>query len=358
MPKLKIATFNAEWMFAIFGGEWKNWDGTIPNSFKGKSLGGIKLPRINDVPGLCNRIAGMIGQIAPDFLGIVEGPPRKDQMELFVQKYLNDQYAVYQSNENNQSIFMLVRNSLKGHVAQIPPDSDDLALLKDRFYYYPWLGFRKEDRKTHKFDRIPLVLKFSPSNGRELQFVVVHTKSKFSKLKTREQWEARDKVPVLDALDARQKLSAEVAQLRCYLDQQLSPPDENRGLVVMGDFNDGPFAELMEKEFLLHNILDELIGSFLRPDCLMHHAMPPAILAAVKTVRFPDPLEGGAITEELIDHILVSPSIANGSGAFGLKANSCQVEMAAYNSFNNDLNDDNRGLRPSDHKPVSAVIEY
>jgi endonuclease/exonuclease/phosphatase family metal-dependent hydrolase len=358
MQELKVATFNAEWMIAIFGGEWKKWDGTIPQKFKGKSLGDIKLPPIADVPGLCRRIAGMIGEINPDVMGIVEGPPRKDQMELFVQQYLGEGYGVYESNERNQSIFLLVRKSLANKVTQVPHDSDNLELLNTNFYYYPWVGFRQEDRKKHKFDRIPLVLKLNTSDSQELQFIVVHTKSKISKLKTREQWDRRNKEAVLDALDARQKLSAEVGQLRLYLDNQLTPRDDNRGLVVMGDFNDSPFAELMEKEFLLHNILDELVGSFLRPECLMHHAMTPEVLSNAKTVRFPDPLENGAMTEELIDHILISPSIASGKGAFNLKANSCQVETAAYNKYNDDVKDNDRGLRPSDHKPVSATLEY
>jgi endonuclease/exonuclease/phosphatase family metal-dependent hydrolase len=358
MQEIKIATFNAEWMIAIFGGLWKDWDGTIPNSFKGKSLGDIKLPRIDDVPGLCGRISGVIEEMNPDIIGIVEGPPRKDQMELFVQQYLNGEYIVYESNERNQSIFILVRKSLSSLVSQIPHDSTDLALLNSQFYYYPWVRFRQEDRKKHKFDRIPLVLNLNISGNRKLQFVAIHTKSKFSKLKTLEQWETRDEEAVLDALDARQKLSAEVGQIRLYLDQQLAQENDNKGLVVMGDFNDSPFAELMEKEFLLHNILDELVGSFLRPEYLMHHAMTPSVLSSAKTVRFSDPLEGGAITEELIDHILVSPSIAGAKGAFKLKPDSCKVETAAYNKYNDDINDNDRGLRPSDHKPVSAMLTW
>jgi endonuclease/exonuclease/phosphatase family metal-dependent hydrolase len=358
MSQLKIASFNAEWMICIFGGTWKEWNGKIPKSFPGKKLGDIKLPKIDDVPDLCKRIAGMIQEINPDILGILEGPPRKDQMELFVKEYLDNDYAVYQSNERNQSIFMLVRQSLQNKIKQIPYDSNELSLLNEQFNYYPWIGFRKEDCKKHKFDRIPLVMKFNLFGGRELQFVVVHTKSKFSSLKTKEQWEQRDKNAVLDALDARQKLSAEVAQLRRYLDQQLTPPDNKKGLVVMGDFNDSPFAELMETEFLLHNILDELVGSFLHPDCLMRHAMTPEVLATAKTVRFPDPLDGGAMKEELIDHILISPSVASVNGIFKLVGNSCIVETAIYDNFNDDVNDNDRGLRPSDHRPISAVIEY
>jgi hypothetical protein len=45
-------------------------------------------------------------------------------------------------------------------------------------------------------------------------------------------------------------------------------------------------------------------------------------------------------------------------GAFKLKPSSCQVENAAYDKYNDDVKDNARGLRPSDHKPVSAIFEY
>jgi hypothetical protein len=92
MPKLKIATFNVEWTISVFGGVWKTWDGTIPATFPGKSLGGIKLAPIEDVPSLCKRIASVIKVVDPDILGIQEGPPLKAQMELFVKQYLNSNY--------------------------------------------------------------------------------------------------------------------------------------------------------------------------------------------------------------------------------------------------------------------------
>jgi endonuclease/exonuclease/phosphatase family metal-dependent hydrolase len=358
MGNLKVATFNVEWMTIIFGAEWKNWNGAIPTTFPGKKLGQIKLPKVDDVIGLCKRIAGVIEDVDADVIGIIEGPPRKDQMELFVKKFLKGKYSVYESNERNQSIFSLVKKELSNKITHISHDNKELGPLNSQFYYYPWLGFSQKDRKKHKFDRIPLVLKLSISSKKELQLIVVHTKSKFSKLKTKKQWDDREKEAVLDALDARQKLSSEVGQLRLYLDQQSSMYDKNKGLIVMGDFNDSPFAELMEKEFLLHNILDELLGSFLRPQTLLHHAMSPEVLSTAKTVRFPDPLEDDKIVEELIDHILVSPSIADNNGSFKLKNNSCVVENEIYEKYNNDNNDNNRGLRPSDHKPVSAIIEY
>lgn len=358
MAKLKIATFNAEWMISIFGGVWKTWNKTIPNTFPGKKLGGITLAPIQDVPGLCKRIAGVIKKVDPDILGIEEGPPLKAQMELFVKTHLSNEYTVFQSNERNQSLFALVKKPLAKDIVHIPHSDTNLKLLNTSFFYYPWLGFRKEDRKKHKFDRVPLVLKFVPAAGRELQIVIVHTKSKFSKLKTKAQWDKREKAAVLDALDARQKLSTEVGQLRKYVTAQLHQPDPNKGLLVMGDFNDGPFADLMEEEFLLHNIVDELVGSLLDPESYLSHAMAPDVLAKAETVRFPDPLQNGKVVGEFIDHMLISSSIASGNGAFRLQANSCNVETAAYDQFNADVHDNNRGLRPSDHRPVSVIINY
>jgi endonuclease/exonuclease/phosphatase family metal-dependent hydrolase len=357
MPQLKIATFNVEWMVSVFGGQWKDWNGKIPASFPGQK-GPIRLAAIKDVPGLCQRIAGVITTIDPDVIGIEEGPPLLAQMQLFVKQFLGDRYHVYQSNEKRQSIFGLVRKALAGHITHEPYNSQALALLNGKFPFYPWLGFQVKDQKQHQFDRVPLVLKFRPTAQKELQIVVVHTKSKFSMLKTRKQWESREKEAVLSALDSRQKLSAEVGQLRKYVTAQLQPMDSHKGVLVMGDFNDGPFADLMEREFLLHNIVDELVGSFLEPDKYLRHAMTPAVLKNAETVRFPDPLQNGQTVGEFIDHVLLSPSLVGGNGAFTLRANSCQVETAAYNQFNADVHDNDRGLRPSDHRPVSVVIDY
>ncbi|MCE7985212.1 MAG: hypothetical protein DYG89_28910 [Caldilinea sp. CFX5] len=359
MSQLKIATFNVEWMIAIFGGLWNEWQPpTIPDTFPGKNLGGIHLDPIADVPALCQRIAGVIRDCDAQIIGIEEGPPLQAQMEVFVQRFLNDDYVVHHSNAKSQSICALVRRDLADRVTAFPPDGAETQPLRAKTRFYPWGCIAEAECKAHRFDRTPLVLSFRPTADQELKLVVVHTKSKYSLLKTIEQWENREREAIQDALLAREKLSAEMLCLRRYLDAQLAP-DENRALVVMGDFNDGPFAELMEREFLIHNIVDELAGSLLQPMRHFRHAMTPAVLATAATTRFPDPLEGGQMVEELIDHILVSPGIWQGKAPFLLKENSCQVESAAYDSHNDDTGPvRQRGLRPSDHKPVSAIFTY
>jgi len=76
------------------------------------------------------------------------------------------------------------------------------------------------------------------------------------------------------------------------------------------------------------------------------------------SVEFPDPLNDGQLTKELIDHILMSPSLRSAGGAFRLNMTTAKVEDAAYELFDEDEDHNDRGLRPSDHRPLSVVLDY
>ena len=358
MPQLKIATFNIEWMVLAFGGKWTGWQpGTIPASFPGGSVGGVRHGPIGDVHAMCRRIAGVIQDMNAKIIGIQEGPPLNAQLEAFVDQFLDGDFVVHHSNAKWQSISCLVHKSIASRVQAWTPDLPTLPTFWSRVPYYPWGAISAADRRQHRLDRHPLLLRFQPSQTKSLHIMVVHTKSKFSKLKRREQWEARDREAILDALTARAKLSAEVFRIRAFLDEQLK--DTSREIVIMGDLNDGPFAELIEQEFLIHNIVDELVGSLLHPHSYFRHAMESETLRHAATTRFPDPLQNGAIVEELIDHVLISPRIWEGTGRFSLVAESCQVESEIYESHFADTGPTRkRELRPSDHKPVSLVLRH
>lgn len=363
MPQIKVATFNCEWMVSIFGALWKNWvSPTIPDTFPGKRLGQINLEPIEDVPALCERIAGVIRDMDAQIIGIQEGPPRKDQMEAFVERFLGGEYMVFQSNENWQSIHALVHRSLADQVTAWEPELPPLKSRWSSIPYYPWGLIGADERKKHRFDRHPLLLSFKPTDAKELQVMILHTKSKYSKLKRKEQWELRDREAVLDALTARAKLSAEIYRVRNFLNQQFEQVADRRKrlpIIVMGDLNDGPYGELIEQEFLIHNIIDELVGTLLDPLCYFRHAMHPDRLRNAATTRFPDPLQGGQIVEELIDHILISPAIWQGRGDFRMKADSCRVETAVFERYFDDHGPRRkRHLRPSDHKPVAVTLRY
>lgn len=359
MPEIKIATWNIEWMISIFGGTWNQWDGTIPQTFPGGSFGGITLAKIDDVPALCDRIAGVINAVAPKILVVQEGPPLKAQMELFVKNFLNDDFVVHSSNPKSQCLHALVHKSIATKVTSFAHDGAETVDLRSAIKFYPWGKIAAADQKSHKFDRRPLVLTFQPTANKKLRIINVHTKSKFSKLKKPQQWIDREPDAINDALLVRQKLSAEIYRLREFAIADLgpgnSPPNAS---VILGDLNDGAYAELIEREFLIHNIIDELVGSFLEPDTYFKHAMTAATIGSSFTVSFPDPLEGGQIVQEMIDHVVLSPGIWQTGGPFKLKSGSCRVELAAYNQFDATGTVRKRGDRPSDHRPVSAIIEY
>lgn len=360
MTQIKLATFNVEWLVLAFtAGGWTNWDGNLLAAYPGGSLGGGRHGAIPNVDAMCRRIAGTIQQVGAHIIGLQEAAPLKAMMELFVTRYLNDDYVVFHSNTNAQSISALVHKSIAAHVHAWTPAVPQYKNYWKDIPFYPWGKTKLEERKAHAMMRKPLLLRFQPEPGRELDITILHAKSKISKLKTRMQWDLRDPVAVQDALDARSKLSAEIYRLREFFDKQMELAGYDQSLVVMGDFNDGPAADLIEAEFLVHNIMDELAGTLLYPYGYLHHAMTAATLQTARTTRFSDPLEGGAIVEELIDHILISHAIFEDRAPFHLLPDSCQVEAQAYDQHFDPLQGDKkRQFRPSDHKPVSAVFSY
>ena len=129
-------------------------------------------------------------------------------------------------------------------------------------------------------------------------------------------------------------------------------------LVIMGDFNDGPLAEDLEKEFLIHNIVDELVGSLLNPAIILRHALTPEQMLASHTTEFHNPLQGGALAHVLIDHIVLAPAVVSGGAGISYIVDSCRVEDDAYDAYFDEGGHDDRGLRPSDHRPLSACFNY
>jgi len=363
MGQIKVCTYNIEWMTSFFGARRDaDWlaDQVVPQSFPGKSAGGIRLGPIGDVHGLCQRIAAGIQAVDPDVLFVQEGPPLQEQMELFVKTFLDDEYAVHRSNRTDQAIHALVRRSLAQKVKPWLPAGSTPQKLWRNVPFYPWGKIAAADRKQHNLARYPLLLRAELATGQDLILGGVHTKSKFSLLKTKRQWDERGTTPepVLDALSSRQKLSAEIVRLREVLTSIVAVGPAQASVVVVGDFNDGPFKDLMETEFLIKSILDELVGSFLDPNTYFKHAMDPAVLSSASTTRFPDALQNGQIVGELIDHIVVSPAIWSGLGAYGIKVGSCQVEEAAWQMGVVGNSEASRDSRPSDHKPVSVVLDW
>ncbi|HOD05645.1 MAG TPA: hypothetical protein PKH92_11435 [Anaerolineaceae bacterium] len=360
MPQIKIATFNTEWMILLFGGQWNKWQSpNMPKKFAGGRVGyNPNAPAITDTTALARRLAYVIREMNAQIIGLQEAPPLKAQLEVFVKRFLDDEYVVYHSNSDWQSISSLVHRSVADKVGAWTPALPGMGDMWKKIPYYPWGAIAADQRDLHTMKRKPLMLTFTPGFGKSLHLMVVHTKSKISKL-TAAKWARRDPKAVAEALDARMTLSAEVMRIRLFLDKLLDSSAAPLPVMVMGDMNDGPYAETLENEFMIHNILDELCGTMLYPDYHFRHAMQPATLRTASSTRFEDALNQGNIIEELIDHMVVSPSIWQGTGHFRIVPNSCQVESAIWQAACADQGpDDKREYRPSDHKPVSVTVEW
>jgi endonuclease/exonuclease/phosphatase family metal-dependent hydrolase len=313
-----------------------------------------------NVQNLCEKISSVINEVKPDILGIQEGPPLKKQMELFNRAYLNDEFSVYSMPHGSQSVHTLVRKGIDGfRIEQVQREHNIYKHLNQKLEYYLW-GDVTEPKKD-SFSRRPVVLSLTHlESGEKIEIMTLHTKSKISKLKSPNQWENRDEEAINDALRSRQKLSAEMMAVRRYLTHAILSK-RVKGCIVMGDLNDGINREIFERHFLLQNIVDELRGSFKRQNVVMHHALSQKYLqdrSVAYTSDFNDPTEKGKKIHELLDHILFSTEcFLEKRTAFKIDPAKSFVEHDIFDKYT-----DNKGKarddRPSDHKPISAILEY
>jgi hypothetical protein len=346
-PELKIATFNVEWMVDLFE---PNRPELLTRQNKRTAGRGDK-PK--DPQGVANRIAAVIRAVDADILGICEGPPLKSQMQRFVRQKLGDAYRVFSMEDGTQSVHVLVHKRVNHGVTvtQLPRNDKVYERLKAvrPFYRFGDVKHAQEGR----FTRLPVILRIK-RKGKTTDVMVVHTKSKMSRLKKASQWEKKDRNAVISAILSRQKLSIEMNVIRKYIVHRLYSAKAD-GVIVMGDLNDGVTRDIVDESYLLHSAVHELRGAFHHERALMRHVLTGAQLQRRKeawTAEFEVPEAGGRTARVLLDHIIFSPACyANGTVRF--VRNSGRVEHAAYDRHV-AKGGRSRDERPSDHKPLSA----
>lgn len=348
MTKMKVASFNGEWMTKLFVG-------TKAKFYQGASKKGGPGAKPKNVQLVSKRIAKVIKSLKADVVGIVEGPPRKEQMELFVNECLSGKYTVFSAQSGSQSNHILVHQKCPVQMSQVPETDDIYKHLTRKVEYYHWDEVAKATLEN--FTRKPVVLRFKIGTKR-YELMLFHTKSKISKLKRKEQYTQRDKTAIVSALRSRQKLSAEMAAVRRYLTHAILSKRVD-GCILMGDLNDGPHRDIFEEHFLIHNIVDELRGGFHREPALMHHALPLKFLNGklAYTAKFRDPTRGGKFSKVLLDHIMITTSVFKGEVNLQLDRTKGKIEHTIYEN-QLDNNGKTRDDRPSDHRPVSAVFQF
>lgn len=303
---------------------------------------------IDNVDNLARRVAALILQVAPDVLTVEEGPSDIKEMELFVATYLAGSnkplYDVFGGLDGqSQKIYILVKKEGALKNSQLSADQNSLKSTWDSDVN------GDEVVEQYKFTRVPVIVDGQFSNGKQCKIIAMHTKSNFiqngEKLRsnpaTRQQF-------IHEALTDRRRISSEGMRIRMYLDN-LVTVDPNALVIVAGDLNDGPGLDYFELRYLTHNVVDLILGSTFDYELLFKHAFIDVVQPAERySVEFYDFVEGMQ-KKLLLDHIALSPALANAVASSGILHNE-------YNAAIDPNATTDRQKRPSDHRPVYVDI--
>jgi exonuclease III len=348
MARLRIATYNVEWM-----NNWFEPGKALIRTKKGTGKGRNPV----DSDAVARKVAAVITDLDADIIGIQEGPLRTTQMEFFVKTYLKGAYDVFGMESGVQSIYALVRKGLNIVVEQVPKSHKFYSHLRKPVVFQPW--GKVKSTKPHKMARPPVLLRVrKPGEKGIVHVIVAHTKSQFTPGFTVAKFRTRDMATMKAAVLSRQKLSADVAAYRRHVTHAILSEKEAIGVILMGDLNDGFARGVFEREFLMQSLVDELRGSFRRQSALLEHVMNQKQLAAktAYTIAFRNAEQNGKITKELIDHILITPAICDRKLWLKFRKNSAAIghDISARHTTKKGKGPDDH---PSDHAPMWADFD-
>jgi len=234
---------------------------------------------------------------------------------------------------------------------KLAPHSDITSLIDE------WLADVDGDEhlEAYQFTRLPLVIN-AQIGGHLLQLIVLHTKSNFVN-KGREMWNnlANRQNYIHEALRNRRRNSTEAMRVRQYIDNTLRT-NISENIIILGDLNDGPGMDYFEQNYITHNTVDVLVGSAFDPELIFHHAQHDVKPQDRYTTVFDDFVTGETNRHILLDHILLSPGLSATNGLRRVR-DSGAIHHIEYD--NHTVNNGTfRENRPSDHRPVSVLLEY
>ncbi len=334
---MKIMNWNIEWMNKWFSGN------------DNPSWGSNSLSA-NDARACAGKVAAVINDVTPDLLCIQEGPSATAEMDLFLADFLSDANgpffeAIIGSDGGAQKLYVLRHRdgAFSAMDRATDPVTQDLAELWDADVNGDML------LEGYDFTRLPLVVDVDPIGSAPIRVVVLHTKSKFVQF-GESKWNDpnRRQEFVVQALEARRRISAEGFRLRAYLDD-LVEADPQARIVVTGDWNDGPGRDLFERNYLTHNVADIVLGSTFTPDLIFHHPLLAHVPAtALFTARFDDFVDDIDDRPLLLDHFGISPALTSWVENAEIGHQAYEAQLTGTGSARED--------RPSDHRPIIVEL--
>ncbi len=342
MPaKLKFVVWNTSWMNDLFTSPANP---NAPAHFRADADHPQHSPKTT-VRKRRDDLAGVLRELSPDVVVVVEGPNRMQELQLFFDQDMGGGWAVHVQPTKGQSQCVGV------------------ALRKDKFGNPPIATFETSGMKAfspfavdvdedevpeqYHFERMPLYVELNPKGGGKFRILGLHLKSKaiFEAYEWSKWWAMSE--------GNRRKLLAQATQLRLgFLDNYLKENEtKNIPLIVCGDINDGPGLDACEKKFY-GSAVERLMGSVWHPSLCLGNAVFDAQPANVQvtldfqkisTTSFKDPIFD-VWQHEWIDHILYTKQ----NGPWVTKA-TIEKELGGAMIWT-------KYPEASDHQPVSAEI--
>lgn len=328
---LKVTSWNVEWLDKLFD-----------------SIDSKKQKRID-------AIKKEIFDIDADVLCMLEGLKGETKIDAFCLDILEGKYVAVKTTGNDykiqgrQWIWFLVKIELKDKASLLP------TRVYDEFSNATWDVHYWGDFETfkHKHYRHPQVLILNWMETR-LELIGLHTKSKFVQ-SGKSSWDAggeKRKTFIKDAIKARIKMTTEVANVRDYINTKFEQV-ANPAIIVMGDLNDGPGKEFFENQYIFFDLLSNLQGNVFEAERFLNHALFDFEDNLRWTVHFKDFIDQDRNPKILLDHILFTQSLVDGSLPIIIESKAGCVEHEIHDLINAS---NPKYAHTSDHKPVSVVI--
>ncbi len=340
MAIVKVLCWNMEWMNDLFeeDGSYKS-DTAIPSHHLKAT---VKIRR--------EHLSGVIEDINPDVVAIVEGPNKTVELQRFFDTDVTGTWKtnIQTSKGSSQCIGVAVRTDTGKFDAANPVqffDSQSIAA----FNPFELVNDETGVTEKYKFERYPAYAEINTSDQKVFRILGLHLKSKgiFNAYEWSKWWSVAD--------GNRKKILAQCLQIRqkftdAYL---IDPATKNIPLIICGDINDGPGLDDSEKR-LFGSGIERLMGNVWKPKLCMGNALFDTLTEKEKdslnfeniyTTSFKDPIFNDVYQKEWIDHILYSHVDRNW-------VNSAQVHLkmkdgqAIYKKYK----------FASDHMPISVMI--
>jgi hypothetical protein len=255
-------------------------------------------------------LSGVLDDLGPDVVLVVEGPNRAGELQLFFDEDVEGEWRTWlqPSKGSSQCIGVAVRVDRDGFEVTALEGFDTEGLEA----FGAFLSDDDGIDENYAFERKPLYVQINPKNGDRFRVLGLHLKSKgiFGAYEWSKWWQIADA--------NRRKILAQASQIRLnFLDPYLTDPQtQDIPLIVCGDIDDGPGLDASEKR-LFGSGIERLMGTVWRPDLCLRNALFDSLtdkqraeldFEARWTTSFQDPIFNNTWHREWIDHLLYTNS--------------------------------------------------